>query len=335
MTAASAGGTAIEVAGLTKRYHRGTTPALANVSLAVQSGEILGIIGPNGAGKTTLVGCLLGLLRPDEGHVLIDGLSPDDLELRRAIGYLPERLHFDRWMSGRQFLAYQHALAGRPPGGRRDEVDAVLTRVAIEQKRWNSPVSTYSRGTLQRLGLAQALIGEPRYLFLDEPASGVDPAGVILFREILAGLKQRGVTVVLNSHQLEALERVCDRVVFITAGEVKAIENLRVTGDDARVVAVRWLVQSEPAPAAGETAAAARTARLVRAAAAAEVQLLDSGAGTARFAVNGDRAAAALVAALVAGGLPVIEVAPEAGRLEKFFRPSAAWATSKFEGGSS
>lgn len=156
MTAAL--GTAIEAKGLAKRYVRGRPPALADVTLEVQAGEILGIIGPKGAGKTTLLGCLLGLLQPDRGTVRIDGPPPEDLELRRATGYLPERLHFDRWMSGRRFLAYHHALAGRPRASRQSEVEAVLDKVGLEAGRRDGSIrfalASYASTVVACLALA-------------------------------------------------------------------------------------------------------------------------------------------------------------------------------------
>jgi ABC-2 type transport system ATP-binding protein len=294
----------IEVEGVTKAYRRGKAPALSGVSLRVDAGEILGLVGPNGAGKTTFIGCLLGLLTPTAGTIRIDGRAPDDLELRRATGYLPERLQFDRWRTGRSFLAFHHTLAGLPRAGRDAAVTALLERVGLEAARWDTAIKKYSRGMLQRLGMAQALLGEPRFLFLDEPASGVDPAGVLAFRDILLDLKARGTTIVLNSHQLEQLERVCDRVAYIEAGAIKHIENLRTAEEGRRVLVVRWV------EAPGDAAALARQV---------EVEPLEVAGGRGRFAVKNDAQAAALLRALVGAGFAVIEAAPEAGRLERLF----------------
>src|SRR5215831_18221717 len=163
--------------------------ALDGVSLTITPGEVFGVIGPNGAGKTTLFGCLLGFLRPDSGRITIDGHAPDDLAVRARSGYLPERLVLDRWMSGLDFLGYHHALARLPVATRHGDCVAALERVGLERAAGTRAIRSYSRGMLQRLGLAQALLGHPRYLFLDEPASGVDPAGVVLFRRLLGDLK--------------------------------------------------------------------------------------------------------------------------------------------------
>jgi ABC-2 type transport system ATP-binding protein len=302
----------IDVAHLTKTFGRGKPPALIDLNLRVEPGETLGIVGPNGAGKTTFLGCLLGLLVPTRGTIRVDGMAPDSLRLRREVGYLPERLQFDRWMTGRQFLTFHHALAGRPPATRAEEVAALLGRVDLERGSWDRRLKTYSRGMLQRLGLAQTLVGDPRFVFLDEPTSGVDPPGVLKFQEIASELKARGVTIIVNSHQLEQLERVCDRVAFIDAGEVQAIEDLRGAAVGPSMVVVRWVADGAP-PAERLTALAAQ----------AEVRLVEQSADRGHFAVLGDAQTARLVRILVEAGFAVVEVAPEGGRLGKFFRTGA------------
>ncbi|MBI1798034.1 MAG: ABC transporter ATP-binding protein [Candidatus Eisenbacteria bacterium] len=314
----------IEVIGLTKTYRRGlggeTVRALTDVSLAIPAGEAFGIIGPNGAGKTTFLGCLLGFLRPDAGRITIDGHAPDDLAVRAATGYLPERLILDRWMTGGAFLAYHHALARLPEASRRADVDAALEQVALSEARAQR-VREYSRGMLQRLGLAQALLGAPRYVFLDEPASGVDPAGVVLFRRLLSDLKRRAVTVILNSHQLDQVERVCDRVAFVRAGRVEAIETISAGATVARVLRVR----AAGAPIGERIAREALAAIATQAGA----ELRQVTAAEARFAVADDAGAARLIAALVAGGVAVAEATPEESRLERLFldAPGATGAT--------
>jgi len=313
----------IRVVGLSKSYRRAlageTVLALNDVTLEIRSGEVFGIIGPNGAGKTTFLGCLLGFLTPDLGRVTIDERPPDDLEVRRVTGYLPERLVLDRWMTGRAFLAYHHALARLPDTERPAEVEAALARVGLPPEAGARPISKFSRGMLQRLGLAQALLGAPRYVFLDEPASGVDPAGVVLFRRLLNEIKGRGVTVVINSHQLEQVERVCDRVAFVKGGRVEAVETLEAGAALARVLRVRSL------PGALERMGRERLTALARDAAAA---LADFSPPQARFAVADDDAAARLVAALVAAGVPVAEAAPDESRLERLFlEPPSGTAT--------
>jgi ABC-2 type transport system ATP-binding protein len=310
----------IEVQGLSKTYRRGLAAervrALNDVSLTIPTGEAFGIIGPNGAGKTTFLGCLLGFLRPDSGRIAIDGRAPDDLEVRAATGYLPERLVLDRWMTGQAFLGYHHALARLPEANRRAEVDAALERVGLAEARAQQ-VRSYSRGMLQRLGLAQALLGRPRYVFLDEPASGVDPAGVVLFRRLLSELRRADVTVILNSHQLDQVERVCDRVAFVRAGRVEAIETIAAGAALARVLRVR--AATSIAERIGRDALAAMAAN-------AGAELRDLAGAEARFAVADDAGAARLIQVLVQGGVAVAEAAPEESRLERLFLDAPAAA---------
>jgi ABC-2 type transport system ATP-binding protein len=170
---------------------------------------------------------------------------------------------------------------------------------------------------LQRLGLAQALLGQPRYVFLDEPASGVDPAGVVLFRRLLNEVKGRGVTVVINSHQLDQVERVCDRVAFVSGGRVEAVETLAAGAALARVLRVRTLAGALERVGKDAIEALAR---------GVGAELTDLAATQARFAVADDDGAARLVAALVGGGIPVVEAAPDESRLERLFLESPAQA---------
>jgi len=308
--------TGIVVEQLTKTYSRGLAGerirALDGVTLTIAPGEAFGIIGPNGAGKTTFLSCLLGFLRPDAGRVTIDGRAPDDLSVRVATGYLPERLIMDRWMTGADFLAYHHALARLPAADVHGAVSRTLARVGLEPEAASRPIAKFSRGMLQRIGLAQALLGAPRYVFLDEPASGVDPAGVILFRRLLGELKAQGVTVVLNSHQLDQVERVCDRVAFVKHGRVEAIETVAAGATVARVLRVRWAHGSTPGR---DTLAAA--------ALGAGAELRDSNATEARFAAPNDEVSARLLQALVGAGVPVAEATPEESRLERLFLESS------------
>jgi ABC-2 type transport system ATP-binding protein len=300
----------IQVEGLRKTFRRGRVRALDGISLEIRSGEAFGLIGPNGAGKTTFLGCLLGLLTPDSGTIEIDGAPADDLSVRRATGYLPERLAFDRWMTGEAFLRFHHGLAGRDESARVEEVTAALRRVGLDEAAWDVPLRTYSRGMLQRLGFAQALIGRPRFLFLDEPASGVDPAGVLQFRQLLKEVKEQNVTVVLNSHQLDQVERVCDRVAFIRAGKIEAIENLGSEVETSRAITLRWIAGPDALQTRDAVAAIAKRAG------AALVELSGS---RATFTVPHDRAAAALLREMITSGFALAEASAETGRLERFF----------------
>jgi len=311
---------AIVVEELVKSYARGMggiggrVTALAGVSLSFEPGETVGIIGPNGAGKTTLLGCLLGFLRPDSGRLSIEGRAVDDLEIRAVTGYLPERLVLDRWMSGTAFLHYHHALLRLPESERREACARLLERVGLTQEEGARRVSRYSRGMLQRLALAQALLGNPRFLYLDEPISGVDPAGIVVFREILAGLSASGATVIINSHQLSEVERVCHRVVFVKQGKVEAMDTTRAGAQHARVLRVR--LSTQHAPPSAEFLATLATG--------ASATFRGWSAPDARFAVADDAGATRLLAALVNAGLAVTEASPEESRLERLFTGSAS-----------
>jgi ABC-2 type transport system ATP-binding protein len=298
-------GTGIAVRGLVKQYGGAARRALDDVTLEIAPGEAIGIIGPNGAGKTTFFGCLLGHLRPTAGTITIDGRSPDALGVKAEVGFLPERLLFDRWMSGARFLRHHHALAGLPEASRTADCAAALERVGLEPAAGRKALKAYSRGMLQRIGLAQALLAKPRWLFLDEPASGVDPAGVLLFRRLLAEARSGGTTIVLNSHQLEQVERICDRVAFLRDGRVQAIEVLNAGAEAKRHLRVRF-----GAFAAVTNEALAGIGELVH----------PLGPGReAVFAVADDAGATRRLTDLLKAGLPVVEARSEEGRLERLF----------------
>jgi ABC-2 type transport system ATP-binding protein len=302
------------VEGVSKAYRRGQR-VLSEVNLHIRAGETFGIIGPNGAGKTTLFGCMLGLLWPDTGTVRVAGLPPDHLEVRRATGYLPERLTFDRELTARQFLAFHHALAGRSKRECPQEVEALLTQVGLDKAVWDRDTRKFSRGMLQRLGLAQALVGQPRFLFLDEPTLGIDPEGVLHLRTLLRDIKARGVTIIINSHDLAQLERVCDRVAFFRAGRVEAVEDLSSpTATVTRhVLVVRW---AGPNPLSPE--------KLASVAQEVGATLRDTSEDALHFSVEDDWGASRLLGALLRAGLPVASASREEGRLERFFQRHGA-----------
>jgi ABC-2 type transport system ATP-binding protein len=236
----------IDIRELRKNYSFGKVKALDGINLTVNQGDVFALIGPNGAGKTTLMGCLLALLRPSSGRISIFGKPPDDIGVRAACGFLPERPYFDAWMTAKQFLHYHHMLAGRPGSAVQSEIIEALETVELGAEVANKQVRKFSRGMLQRLGLAQVLIGKPKLCLLDEPASGMDPLGIELVRKLLLRWKEENVTVVLNSHHLDEVERVCNRYAFIRSGRIEQIEEL--VPNEKPVLLIKWFVENESTP---------------------------------------------------------------------------------------
>ncbi|MGH9456051.1 MAG: ABC transporter ATP-binding protein, partial [Thermoanaerobaculia bacterium] len=220
-----------------RKSYRGVlrrTRVLEGVDLTVGSGEIVGLIGPNGAGKTTLLFCLMSFLRPDGGTIAFDGRPPDDLTIRRRTGYGPERLGFERSVSGRRFLLYMGRLGGLRGPDLTRRVGEILERFGMTAAA-DRRMGNYSRGMLQRIALAQAVLHRPDFLLLDEPTSGIDPIGLILVREVLEEERARGAAILINSHQLAELERLCDRALFLDRGRIARDARLR-GGDSLEIV---------------------------------------------------------------------------------------------------
>ncbi len=202
--------------------------ALRGVSLSVEPGQIFGLLGPNGAGKSTLVKILLGIVRPTNCHGTMLGEAVGHKATLARVGYLPEHVRFPEHLTGTQALHYIGRLLNMPRGERKKRADELLEHVGLE-KRANSRVGGYSKGMKQRLGIAQALIGDPELVFLDEPTDGVDPMGRRHIREMLIQMRDKGKTVVVNSHLLGEVELVTDRVAILVNGLVRrfgAIDDL-------------------------------------------------------------------------------------------------------------
>ena len=207
----------LAVHGLEKRY--GSVRALKGVDLEVGEGELVGLLGPNGAGKSTLVKIAVGLVRPSGGRAEVAGARAGSRAARAQLGYLAELFRFPGWYSADEVLALHQRLAGSDGGA--DERRRLLELVALADAA-DRRVDGMSKGMQQRLGVAQALVGEPRLLLLDEPTSALDPVGRRTVRLLLERLRQQGVSVLLNSHLLSEIELVCDRVAILLAGEVVA-----------------------------------------------------------------------------------------------------------------
>jgi len=208
---------AVAVSGLTKRY--GATDALRGVDLTVGEGELVGLLGPNGAGKSTLVKICCGLVRPSGGRAEVCGAPAGSAAARSALGYLAELFRFPGWATADELLGLHQRLA-RSDGGAAERAE-LLELVGLAEAR-DRRIETMSKGMQQRLGIAQALVGQPPLLLLDEPTSALDPAGRRTVRDLLAELRRRGVAVLLNTHLLSEVEQVCDRVAIIDHGLVVA-----------------------------------------------------------------------------------------------------------------
>ena len=208
---------ALAVEELGKRY--GAVLALEDVDLAVEPGQLVGLLGPNGAGKSTLVKIACGLLRPTHGRAEICGAPAGSPPARRALGYLAELFRFPGWYSADEVLRLHQRLVGSRAGA--TERHRLLELVGLADAR-RTRVDAMSKGMQQRLGIAQALVGEPRVLLLDEPTSALDPAGRRTVRALLEELRRREIGVLLNSHLLSEVELVCDRVVILSRGRVVA-----------------------------------------------------------------------------------------------------------------
>src|SRR5277367_1556885 len=213
---------AVETIGLTKRYpltwKRKVLVALDHLDLQIRPGEVFGLLGPNGSGKSTTLKLLLGLVVPTEGEARVFGLPPDSLDARRRVGFLPENPYFYGFLNGDETLRFYGKLCGVTGARLNKRIDELIDLVGLQNGR-ERPLRSYSKGMLQRIGLAQALIHDPDLLFLDEPTAGVDPLGSAQIRDLILRLKKMGKTVVFSSHLLEQVQEVADRVAIFSLGK--------------------------------------------------------------------------------------------------------------------
>jgi ABC-2 type transport system ATP-binding protein len=229
MTEAAAGRPAAnETRALRRQF--GSTVAVADLSLRVGAGEIFGFLGPNGAGKTTSIKMLLALVAPTSGTGDVLGRPLGDRAARARIGFLPEHFRFHETLTAIELLRFHGRLHGLRGVSLEARIDRLLTRVDLLDAA-DRPLRGYSKGMLQRVGLAQALLNDPELVFLDEPTSGLDPLGRLLVRGIIDELRSNGVTVFLNSHLLGEVEMTCDRVAFVKRGRVVAQRVLSMPAD--------------------------------------------------------------------------------------------------------
>ena len=211
---------AVEMTHLRKVY--GRFVAVSDLTLTVRQGEVFGFLGPNGAGKTTSIKMLMGLVRPSSGEARLLGRPMGDRDAKRNVGFLPELFRFHDWLTGEELLDFHGKLYGMSATARRRRIPEVLELVGLTH-RAKEPVRSYSKGMQQRAGLAQALLNDPKIVFLDEPTSALDPLGRLDVRTIIQALRDDGKTVFLNSHLLSEVEAVCDRVAIINRGMVAAV----------------------------------------------------------------------------------------------------------------
>ncbi len=214
---------AIQTFNLRKEFN--SKLAVRDLTLTVERGEVFGFLGPNGAGKTTSVKMLLNLISPTSGEGKLFGEPLNDPGIRAQVGFLPEHFRFHEWLRAEEFLMLHADLYRMPRNVSRQRIPELLELVGLI-KHSSKKLSKFSKGMLQRIGLAQALLNQPGLVILDEPTSGLDPVGRRLVRDIIRDLSERGTTVFLNSHFLSEIEVTCDRVAFIKKGEVIRISTL-------------------------------------------------------------------------------------------------------------
>lgn len=209
----------IETTGLTKFYSRGKIQALQDLTLEVEQGKIFSLLGPNGAGKTTLIKILIGIVHPTRGEAKILGSSYQDYQIHSRIGYLAENHRFPEFLSAAQVLFYYGKMAGLDKTILKQKIPVLLTQVNLE--KWSKTrIRKFSKGMLQRLGLAHALLNDPDLLFLDEPTDGIDPVGRKEIRDVLKSLRAAGKTIFLNSHLLSEVERISDEIAILKNGRL-------------------------------------------------------------------------------------------------------------------
>ncbi|MEO7082676.1 MAG: ABC transporter ATP-binding protein [Gemmatimonadaceae bacterium] len=293
--------TAIETRRLRKTF--GAREAVRGLSLTVNRGEIFGFLGPNGAGKSTSIKMMLGLVLPTSGDAFVLGEPIGRVDVRAKIGFLPEDFRFYDWLTATELLELHGRLAGMTTARAKERAPETLALVGMTAHAGRR-LRGFSKGMLQRLGLAQALIHEPEIIFLDEPTSGLDPMGRRMVRDVIRAQRDRGATVFLNSHLLSEIEVTCDRVAFIKAGEVVAQQDLREkAASEQQHVIIR----------------AANVSDASAAALAQWVSGLTRDGDQFRFDVTRGETVAEIVRHLVSAGADVFEVRPAPTSLEDMF----------------
>lgn len=292
----------ISARGLRKEF--GKKVAVADLTLDVPAGEVFGFLGPNGAGKTTSVKMLLGLTAATAGSATLLGEPLGQPAARAGIGFLPEHFRFHEWLRASEFLDLHGRLYGMDKAARAEAIPRLLALVGLAE-RADTKLQAFSKGMLQRIGLAQALINRPRLVFLDEPTSGLDPAGRRLVRDVIKQLRAEGTAVFLNSHLLSEVEKTCDRVAFIREGRILQVNALSEFAAERLHVVVRI---GQPTPQL-----------LADLAAFGNDVELDGGNGRIHLTLDHESSLPALAEWLVAQGHALYELTPQPLSLEERF----------------
>ncbi len=289
----------IESAGLRKVF--GAKVAVDDLTLTVGQGEVFGFLGPNGAGKTTSMKMLLGLVAPTAGAGRVLGAPLGDVQARAKMGFLPEHFRFQDWLTGREFLRFHGRLYGLGGGALTGRIEQLLERVDLLDAADRS-LRGYSKGMLQRIGLAQALLNRPALVFLDEPTSGLDPLGRLLVRDIIIELREQGASVFLNSHLLSEVEVTCDRVAFVKRG---CVVREMALAEQAGDIAVELKLGNVDAALLGGLAQFGRDVRQMN--------------GLVRLTVSTEAALPDMARWLVAQGVSIYRLAADHKSLEALF----------------
>jgi ABC-2 type transport system ATP-binding protein len=309
---------AIEIENLSKDYEVGfwrkrKVRALDGLSLAVEEGEIFGFLGANGAGKSTTMKLLMRLIYPTAGRARVGGRDIEDISMHASIGYLPEHPYFYDYLTARELLEYCAELFGYTRRDCRARAAAMLAAVRLEEKSWDKQLRKFSKGMLQRVGLAQALVNDPAIVFLDEPMSGLDPIGRREVRDLIASLRARGTTVFFCSHILADIEVLCDRAAILQRGRLAHIGRLadlrRAAGDRARAMEI--------------VCAGANLAELHAEAEKLPGAHLTPTPGGARLEVATESDVDAALRAVRASGATLVSVQPVGNPLEELFTSAA------------